>query len=72
MIKVGDKVRFNCLKDVVFPGMGLGEEYVDGKVVEVYPEHSWFSVEYILGKDKKRMRASFHFVDIGKKVAVCR
>ena len=72
MIKIGDRVKFDCLKDIKIRGTAAGQEYVKGKVIEVYPEQNWFAVEYRLGKDDTRLRTSFHFCDIGDNVTVCR
>lgn len=71
MIKVGDKVEFDCLKDIKIRGMAAGQEWVTGKVIEVHTDRSWFAVEYRLGEDDTRLRTSFHFADIGDKVTVC-
>lgn len=67
-IKVGDKVEFDHLKDIKISGLAQGKHIVTGKVIEIYPEHRWFAVEYFIGKDKTRMRTSFKFADIGEKV----
>lgn len=72
MIKVGTKVEFDCLRDIKIRGTGIGKEIVKGRVVEVYPEHSWFAVEYCLGEDDTKLRTSFHFCDIGDSVTVCK
>ena len=72
MIKIGTKVEFDMLKDIRIRGMAAGKEFVKGRVVEVYPERSWFAVEYCLGEDDTKLRTSFHFCDIGDSVMVCK
>lgn len=73
MISIGDKVKFNPFKDVRILGLaGVDDETVKGKVIEVYPEHRWFAVEYFLGKDNTRLRTSFKFSDIDKTVFPCK
>lgn len=72
MIKIGDKVTFDCLKDIKIRGTAAGKQEVIGKVIEVHTEHSWFAVEYRLGKDDTLLRTSFNFVDIGDNVFLCR
>ena len=70
MIKIGDKVTFDCLRDIKVRGTATGEDWVVGKVIEVHTEHNWFAVEYPLGEDDTRLRTSFHFCDIGDAVFV--
>jgi hypothetical protein len=72
MIKVGDKVEFDHLKDIKIRGLASGKHIVTGTVIEVYPEHQWFAVEYFLGEDNTRLRTSFKFVDIGVSVFPCK
>lgn len=72
MIKIGDKVQFDCLKGIKIRGMASGKEIVTGKVIEVYPEHRWFAVEYRLGREKTRLRTSFNFTDIDVTVFPCK
>lgn len=64
MIKIGDKVTFDCLKNINIRGMACGEEWVVGKVIEIHKKHHWFAVEYCLGEDNTKLRTSFHFADI--------
>lgn len=72
MIKLGDKVKFDCLKDIKIRGTAAGREIVKGKVIEVHKDHGWFAVEYCLGEDNTKLRTCFHFSDIGKDVTVVR
>ena len=65
-VRVGQKVRFAPFET----GLGFGIDEcrveVEGTVVEIYPEHKWFSVEY--GDPKQRI--SFKFFEIGERVMV--
>lgn len=72
MVKIGDKVRFDHLKDIKIRGMASGQEFVTGKVIEVYPDKRWFAVEYSLKNDDTRLRTSFHFADIDVNVTLCK
>ena len=63
-VSVGQKVRFNPFGITI--GLDVDElryEF-EGTVVEIYPEHQWFSVVY--GDPKQRI--SFKFCDIGERV----
>ena len=67
MIHVGQKVRFDPLKDVTCYGVeAVRNSFVTGNVVMVNEPHRWFSVEY-----GKNQRMSFSFHDIGRKVTIC-
>lgn len=67
MIRVGQKVRFDPLKDVTGYGAeSVRNHFVTGYVVMVNESHRWFSVEY-----GNNQRMSFKFYDIGKKVTIC-
>ena len=63
-IEPGQKVRF----DPFVTSYGYGVEdlrvKVTGTVVDVYPEHKWFSV--VFGEPKQRI--SFKFCDVGERV----
>lgn len=66
MIKIGQKVMFDALKDVkIFSFKGRRRTDV-GTVVEVHKDHRWFSVEYFI--DDKPIRTSFKFDQIGRDV----
>lgn len=68
MLKVGDKVKFDHLKDIKIHGLACGRCFVTGTVVEIHKEHRWFSVEYKIGDSTQR--TSFSFSDIDDKVKV--
>jgi hypothetical protein len=72
MIKIGDKVTFDCLADIKIRGSGIGKEYVTGTVVYIHPKHNWFSVVYRSGENDTPLRTSFHFCDIGQNVFLCK
>ena len=72
MIKVGDKVKFDHLKDVKIRGIVFVPATVKGTVVDIHKDHHWFSVEYKIGECETPMRTSFHFADIGEKVFLCK
>lgn len=65
-VGIGQKVRFDPFET----GLGFGIDEcrveVEGTVVEIYPEHKWFSVVY--GDPKQRI--SFKFWEIGERVKV--
>lgn len=65
-VSIGQKVRFDPFET----GMGFGIDEcrveVEGIVVDVYPEHKWFSVVY--GDPKQR--TSFKFFEIGERVMI--
>lgn len=63
-VTVGQKVRFDPFEDIVGFGIEACSCEVEGTVVEVHPEHHWFSVVY--GDPKQRI--SFKFCDIGERV----
>lgn len=63
-VKLGQKVRFDPFVHVLGFGVDECREEVEGTVVEIYPEHKWFSVEY--GDTKQRI--SFKFFEIGERV----
>jgi hypothetical protein len=65
-VRVGQKVRFDPFETSL--GFGIDElRYeVEGTVVDVYPEHKWFSVVY--GDPKQRI--SFKFFEIGERVMI--
>lgn len=68
MVIIGQKVRFDPLRDV--SGFGAADvrgKFVTGTVVYVNYGHRWFSVEY--GEHKQRI--SFNFPDIGNVVTIC-
>ena len=65
-IKVGQDVRFDPFVHVMGFGVYEMRYEVTGTVVEIFPEHKWFSVEY--GDPKQRI--SFKFCDIGERVMV--
>ena len=70
MIQVGDSVKFKPFMGICVPGFGGTIITAIGTVIEIFEEHSWFSVEYELSGVKHR--TSFHFADIGKYVEVLR
>lgn len=72
MIKVGDRVRFDMLKDIKIRGMASGTEFVVGKVIDVIPERKRFDVIYKVGEDDTLLRTSFNFVDIDVSVFPCK
>jgi hypothetical protein len=65
-VSIGQKVRFDPFETAF--GMGIEDCRceVEGTVVDVYPEHQWFSVVY--GDPKQRI--SFQFCDIGERVMI--
>ena len=65
-VRIGQKVRFDPFENIVGFGIDACRCEVEGTVVEIYPEHKWFSVEY--GDPKQRI--SFKFCDIGERVRV--
>lgn len=71
MIKVGDKVKFDHLKDIRISGLAYGKSMVKGVVIEVHEDHRWFGVRYSLGDDAS-LRTSFNFADIGVNVFPCK
>ena len=63
-IAPGRKVRFDPFADATGYGVEACRGRVTGTIVDVYPEHKWFSVAW--GEPKQRM--SFKFCDIGERV----
>ena len=63
-VEVGQKVRFDPFETATGYGVEACRGRVTGTVVDVYPEHKWFSV--VFGKPQQRM--SFKFCDIGERV----
>jgi hypothetical protein len=63
-IAPGRKVRFDPFETHFGYGVEMVREEVTGTIVEVYPEHQWFSV--VFGDPKQRI--SFKFCDIGERV----
>ena len=63
-IKIGQKVRFVSFEEVSGYACSVIREVTTGTVVEIYPEHRWFSVEF--GDPKQR--TSFKFCDVGERV----
>ena len=63
-IAPGRKVQFDPFETAFGYGIDACRGIVTGTVVNVYPEHQWFSVVY--GEPKQR--TSFKFSDIGKSV----
>jgi hypothetical protein len=65
-IRVGQQVKFDPFETAFGFGIEDCRGEVTGTVVEIYPNHKWFSVEY--GSPKQRI--SFKFCDIGERVTV--
>ena len=65
-VNIGQKVRFDPFETGLGFGIDAVRGEVTGTVVEIYPEHKWFSVVY--GEHKQRI--SFKFCDIGERVTV--
>ena len=63
-IAAGRKVRFDPFETASGYGVEVIRGMVTGTIVNVYPEHQWFSVVY--GEPKQRI--SFKFSDVGKSV----
>ena len=63
-VKIGQKVRFEPFETSCGFGIDECRVEVEGTVVEIFPEHKWFSVEY--GDTKQRI--SFKFFEIGERV----
>ena len=72
MIKVGDKVTFDHLKDIKIRGSSWGSAIVKGTVIEIHEDRHWFAVEYKPGDSGAVLRTSFHFADIGETVFPCK
>lgn len=72
MVKVNDKVEFIHLSGIKLSGLPVNAERVVGTVVQVFPEHQWFSVEYVIGPKNTLLRTSFKFADIGNSVSICK
>ena len=71
MIKIGDKVKFDHLKDIKISGLAYGAQQVEGEVIEIHEDHNWFAVKYQL-VEGVTLRTSFHFADIGVNVFPCK
>lgn len=65
-VSIGQKVRFDPFETGLGFGIDACRVEVEGTVVEIYPEHKWFSVVY--GDPKQRI--SFKFFEIGERVTV--
>ena len=65
-VTVGQKVRFDPFETSIGFGIDDLRCEVEGTVVEIHPEHKWFSVVY--GDPKQR--TSFKFWEIGERVSV--
>lgn len=63
-VEVGQKVRFDPFADAMGYGVEACRGRVTGTVIEVYPDHKWFSVAF--GDPQQRM--SFKYADIGERV----
>ena len=63
-IAPGRKVRFDPFETAFGYGVEACRGLVTGTIVEVYPEHQWFSV--VFGEPKQRI--SFKFCDVGERV----
>lgn len=76
MIKIGQKVKFDPLRDINIVG---ARDRLDGKLNKVVgtityinAPHRWFSVEYGDKKKGYHLRTSFKFDDYGTKVTEVR
>lgn len=65
MVKLGQKVQFNPMDGISFPGCSDVQNTVTGTVVYINEPHHWFSAVY---GDERPLRISFNFNDINKKV----
>ena len=63
-IAPGRKVQFDPFAEASGYGVESIRGLVTGTIVDVYPEHQWFSVEF--GDPKQRI--SFKFCDVGELV----
>ena len=72
MIKIGQKVRCEPLKDIKKLNVtGEVRKEVTGTVVYVNKPHKWLSVEYVCNTSGVKMRASYKFSQIGQDVILC-
>jgi uncharacterized protein Veg len=69
MVKVGQKVKFDPYKGLKVGSMASLSVTLTGKVIEVFEDHHWFSVQYTDEENNKR-RTSFNFADIGVNVFI--
>jgi hypothetical protein len=65
-VEVGQKVRFDPFECAFGYGIEACRGRVTGTIVDVYPEHQWFSV--VFGEPQQRI--SFKFCDIGERVKI--
>ncbi len=65
MIKIGQHVKFDPIRDVGGQGSWDASQSVIGTIVYINEPHKWFLVSY--GED---LRAGFKFCDIGEEVTV--
>ena len=65
-IKIGQKVRFVAFEEMNGYGVAEIRNMTTGTVVDIYPDHTWFSVEF--GEPKQR--TSFKFCDVGERVKI--
>ena len=72
MLKIGQKVRFEPLKNVKLLRLpGEVRRVVTGTVVYINHQNKWFSAEYICGHSGLKQRESFKFSQIGQDVMLC-
>lgn len=69
-IKVGQKVKFDPFKDIRTYGYIRTKKDVEGTIVEVFPDHRWFSVQY--GEPPNTFKISFRFEDLNECVYFCK
>lgn len=65
-VAVGQKVQFDPFEGSKGTGIDDVRAIATGTVIAVYPAHKWFSVVY----GKHKVRTSFKFCDIGKRVKI--
>ena len=69
-IKVGKKIRFDPYEGMRSYGIANVRGEVVGKIIDVYPEHRYFTAEYTVD-DEKKFKISFKFDDVfGEKPSV--
>lgn len=72
MIKIGQKVKFDPLRDISIMGVldrrTAKFDKVVGTITYINVPHRWFSVEYGDKKKGYHLRTSFKFDDYGTKV----
>ena len=66
MIKIGQKVKFNTIKDPKLFGFRTRCRFDTGKVVYINKPHRWFCVEYFVNDHP--VRICFKFDQIGTDV----